>query len=595
MSRPSSFFRPNRRATPESTTLAASPSRTTSLSGGTGLEPRAAGVGPNMQRSASTSRGGTPTMRGMERLEKRRTMEERNFLISKARAQNFNPPVDLRLLDYIGDCDDNLTCPICRCPFVDPVVLADCDHYFCRDCIRQTWNASTAYNPLGPRGDCPTCRTPAKLNARSATSKILINIVDDLLVRCPKAEEGCKLEIKRGEVQDHVSIYCGFALIECPDYNCELPVRRKDSKDGCLHYPVSCIACREEMQKCYLEKHWKTSCPDRKVACELCKIRVYYRDLGEHKTRQCSANVIPCPGHALGCNNRSMKSQAERHTRSCAFAKMAPLFTAMTERMDEQEAAQKEMSRKLEVLENGFTSMHSILYTRIDDPDRTSADPSSIPLLQDHNRRSPAPTDDVASPMEEAELGFARLTHADVAPGISPRSARHTTSRQTPDVPGPRPADSSEPFSPDFDLASPFPPPATNGPYASPLHHLLSMHESLRDEMSRVSAALQEVDGRHQMQTLNENLRTREEISYLTAQVAGLSRQVHWLTSAQLQRQGRSGTAGAGASGEAGPSVGAALSSAVQGAARMVSGAGREGTPPMPVRRGTSEEGRTKL
>ena len=532
-------------------------------------------------------------MRGMERLEKRRNMEERNFLRSKARAQNLNPPVDLRSLEYVAECDENLTCPICRCPFVDPVVLAECDHYFCRECIRQTWTTSSSYNPLGPRGDCPTCRTPAKLNARSSTSKILINIVDDLLVKCPKADEGCKLEVKRGEVQDHIAIYCGFAMIECPADGCELPVRRKDSKEGCLHYPVSCSACRDEMQKCYLEKHWKTSCPDRKVICELCKVRVYYRDLSEHKTRQCSANVIPCPGQALGCNNRSMKSQAEVHTKSCTFAKMAPLFTAMTQRMDEQEAAQKEMSRKLEVLENGFTSMHSILYTRPDDPDRTSADPSSIPLLQDHGRHSPDSTEDMVSPLEGTELDFATF---DSAVNVTPRTPRHTT-RQMPDIPGPRPTDMPEPFSSDFDLASPFPPPTTNGgPYASPLHHLLSMHESLRDEMSRIQTSLQEVDGRHQMQTLNENLRTREEIAFFTAQVAGLSRQVHWLTSAQLQRQsGRSGTPG----NDAGPSsVGSAISSAVQGAARMVSAAngGREGNmPPMPVRRGTSEEGRTKL
>ncbi|KAF2216879.1 hypothetical protein CERZMDRAFT_32780 [Cercospora zeae-maydis SCOH1-5] len=468
-------------------------------------------------------------------------MEERNFLKTKARAQNLNPPVDLRLLDYVASPDDNLTCPICRCPFVDPVGLVECDHYFCRDCIRQTWSLLTTYNPLAAKGDCPTCRTPAKLGPRSATSKILINIVDDLLVKCPKADEGCPVEVKRGEVQDHISIYCGYAMIECPQEGCELPVRRKDSTRACLHFPATCVACHEEMLQFALEAHWKTQCPDRKVSCDLCTEHVYYRNLSEHKTTQCSANVIPCPGKTLGCTSRSMKSQADVHTRNCAFAKMTPVFTTMTQRLDEQEAAQKEMSRKLEVLQNGFDSMQNIMYSTTPSPDRMSTD-----------------------------------------------------SR-------PRPTDIPEPFTSDFDLASPFPPPATNGPYASPLHHLLSMHESLRDEMSRINTALSEVDGRHQMQTLNENLRTREEISYLTAQVAGLSRQVHWLTSAQLQRQTRSATPGS--SGEAGSSVGAAISSAVQGAARMVSGSAgaagptpREpGMPPIPVRRGTNEEGRTKL
>ncbi|CAK1357975.1 unnamed protein product [Cercospora beticola] len=592
MSRPL-FFRSARRAPPQ-TTSTQSHSRAVSH-GGANLDSGAADVGAIMQRSASTSTGAMSS--SMARLERRRNMEERNFLKSKARSQNLNPPVDLRLLDYVATPDDNLTCPICRCPFVDPVVLAECDHYFCRDCIRQTWSLVATYNPLAAKGDCPTCRTPAKLGPRSATSKILINIVDDLLVKCPKTDEGCPVEVKRGEVQDHISIYCGYAMIECPKDGCELPVRRKDSKQGCLHFPVSCVACREEMQQCTLESHWKTQCPDRRISCDLCKEEVYYRNLSEHKTTQCSANVIPCPGKALGCTSRNMKSQADVHSRNCNFAKMAPLFTMMVQRFDEQEAAQKEMSRKLEVLQNGFESMQNIMYTSSPNPDRTSADSSSIPLLRPQGRSSPDTINGLVSPLRanDFEIDFDTAARS---PRTGRRPSRETSPRQLPEVPGPRPMDIPEPFTSDFDLASPFPPPATNGPYASPLHHLLSMHESLRDEMSRISTALSEVDGRHQMQTLNENLRTREEISYLTAQVAGLSRQVHWLTSAQLQRQTRSATPGS--SGEAGPSVGAAISSAVQGAARMVSGgaaaAPREpGMPPMPVRRGTNEEGRTKL
>lgn len=138
------------------------------------------------------------------------------------------------------------------------------------------------------------------------------------------------------------------------------------------------------------------------------------------------------------------------------------------------------------------------------------------------------------------------------------------------------------------------------------------MHESLRDEMSRISSALSELDGRHSMQILNENLRTREEISYLGAQVAGLQRQVHWLTSAQLQRQqGRSSTPGAGSSSSgmadagAGAGVEAAVSAvstaatALRGAARMVNvggnGSGAGAGLGIGMRRGVSEEGRTKL
>ena len=68
------------------------------------------------------------------------------------------------------------------------------------------------------------------MGPRNATSKILVNILDDLVVRCPKSEDGCTVTVKRGEVQDHMSIYCGYALQECNADDCELPVRRKDAE-----------------------------------------------------------------------------------------------------------------------------------------------------------------------------------------------------------------------------------------------------------------------------------------------------------------------------------------------------------------------------
>lgn len=556
------------------------------------------------------------TLRGMRRLEARRQMEESNFLTSKARSQNLNPPVDLRMLDYATSYDENLMCPICRCPFVDPVVLVECDHCFCRDCIRQTWSSSH-YTPLGPRGDCPSCRTPAKLGPRSATSKILVNILDDLLVRCPKREDGCTACVKRGEVQDHVSIYCGYALQECAAEECELPVRRKDIEQGCLHYGVSCLDCREAMQKSNLESHWRSECPDRRIECKRCKQGVMSREMDVHKRETCPAISVPCPGATLGCTSKSKRSQAEVHAKSCTFAKLAPIMAAQKQRLDEQEVAQKSMSRKLEVMQSGFTAMQTILYPKDNHPDEVGAEESCIPLLDEsslvHSRQNSA---EIAVVDGSAGFDF----EFPVPPQSSPPSSSmaldpfHASaragaglppSRPAPGPPGPRPADLPQPFTTDFDLPSPsaaFPPPAANGPYVSPLHHLLSMHESLRDELSRMQAALQELDGRHSMQSLNENLRTREEISYLGAQVAGLSRQVHWLTSAQLQRQSRSGTpaasgssssdmAGAGAGVEAAVSAVSTAATALRGAARTVNiGGSGQG-----MRRGHSEEGRTKL
>ncbi|PNS18464.1 hypothetical protein CAC42_6281 [Sphaceloma murrayae] len=87
------------------------------------------------------------------------------------------------------------------------------------------------------------------------------------------------------------------------------------------------------------------------------------------------------------------------------------------------------------------------------------------------------------------------------------------------------------------------PPPEPEPANLTPYTHLLSLHESLRAEVSRISTALTDLDGRHSMMILNENLRLKEELAYLGGQVGGLGRQVGWLTSRRLEDEGRSGTA----------------------------------------------------
>jgi len=412
-------------------------------------------------------------------------------------------------------------------------------------------------------------------------------------------------------------------------------VRRREGDQGCLHYTVSCLSCRQGMHRADLDAHWTFECADREVRCELCKSAVLSRNIEQHRRDTCAAITVTCPGAAFGCLNRSKRAQAEVHAKGCALAKLAPVLNAQKQRMDEQEAAQRVMSRKLEVLETGFAAMQTILDAPHDNPDLDSADETRIPFLPELRRHSAltvgttlaSPSDyDFPQPPSSARLTSAssptstiRTMHTAIDQSSPPR-------RAPPEPPGPRPTDLPPPMSPDFDLPSPFPPLSTDGPYASPLHHLLSMHENLRDEMTRISTTLQELEGRHSMQILNENLRTREEIAYLGGQVAGMSRQVHWLTSSQLQRQqGRSNTPSAGGlirdsisaatltrdsiSGTptpandgaemaiAGASSGAAVSAvgtaatALRGAARMVN----VGSQPSIQRRGTSEEGRTKL
>ncbi|KAK4933826.1 hypothetical protein LTR66_015876, partial [Elasticomyces elasticus] len=434
----------------------------------------------------------TNGFRGLRRMQYKQDLEGQ--YIASVSKTTYNPPIDMRSLDYVAGCDTNLTCGICRCPFVDPVVLEPCDHCFCRDCIRTAWSGGSRF---GLKGDCPTCRSSASLRDRGAVSKILRNILDEMRVRCPHQRDGCTAELNRGEVQDHCNIYCRYAWVECPQTGCELAVRRKDMGEGCLHYDVSCMDCRVTIFKSNLEldqTHWQKECPDRRIQCELCKRSVFFREMDNHTKRTCPATSFPCPGASIGCSWRSEREDLARHGSTCAFALLSPILTAQKERQDEQEAAQRQLSRKLEILEGGFSNLQSLLESKPD------SDPYELEAYMPNEyetearRAPPEPTMSSSSPdafsfplpptsrLLSSTRSLSQRSHQPRP--LEPQQS-HQSSRPMP------PADyDAFPFMSGSDMYAPTAQPSSNLAYTSPTQHLLSLHESLRSEVTRIGAAL---------------------------------------------------------------------------------------------------------
>ena len=104
-------------------------------------------------------------------------------------------------------------------------------------------------------------------------------------------------------------------------------------------------------------------------------------------------------------------------------------------------------------------------------------------------------------------------------------------------------------------------------PFDSTAAHLLSLHESLREEVERVSAALSELDGKASMMILNESLRIKDEMAYTNAVVGNMRTQLQWLVSSRLQTQQRMAMVRGATTGDGGLGVGVAGSSAAGGAA----------------------------
>jgi hypothetical protein len=209
------------------------------------------------------------------------------------------------------------------------------------------------------------------------------------------------------------------------------------------------------------------------------------------------------------------KEDMESHATQCVLAKLAPIIDGQRQRMDAQEAAQKEMNRKLEIFERGFASIQSIVAPQHDAYNTGTTDNTSIDHFGMDRVDGDAMADDSLSMISEFPL-------------YSDSTANRLTRTQS--VPSPSHGHS---FSVDVPFSNL---PLANAPYTSPFHHLLSMHEALREEVNRTSTALADLDGRHSVQILNENIRMRDEVAFVGAQVAALQRQVTWLTSDRLQR-----------------------------------------------------------
>lgn len=103
---------------------------------------------------------------------------------------------------------------------------------------------------------------------------------------------------------------------------------------------------------------------------------------------------------------------------------------------------------------------------------------------------------------------------------------------------------------PDFRLPpANFPPvPPTNDsnpaqpPFDSQIHHLLTLHDSLREEVSRIANALTDLDGRTNMMIINESQRAKDEMLHVNAAISNMRMHLQWVVSATLQQ--RSNAAG---------------------------------------------------
>jgi hypothetical protein len=202
-------------------------------------------------------------------------------------------------------------------------------------------------------------------------------------------------------------------------------------------------------------------------------------DLKNHVNSDCPKHVISCQGAIVGCTFRADRADVLSHEKTCPMATMAPHFREQQARIERSEARMEPLARKIGILEDGFSNITNMLY--------------------------PANSNDASFPVTD------------------PLDPNNT------DGVGPTPPASSQPVTPGTD-STPVQP-----PFDSQVHHLLTLHDSLREEVSRISNAMADLEGRANMLVFGESQRVKEEMLRTNAVISNMRMHIQWLMSSHLR------------------------------------------------------------
>jgi TRAF-type zinc finger len=271
-----------------------------------------------------------------------------------------------------------------------------------------------------------------------------------------------------------------------------------------------------------LQEHQDSLCPSLQTNCPDCGAMVFRSALEQH-VETCPEAIHLCQASKYGCPIKLKRSELTIHERSCPLITMGPYIEAQNSRIDSLDMTIRQLLQRNEILEDGIANIRSTLVesARFMPESLNDQQSSSGNTNQDHAPSEPRETEEVD------------------------RSSQLSSS--------------------------------------TALTYLLSLHESLREEVSQLSQAITDLDSRASMAILNESMRVNEDMAHTSAAINTIRMQIHWLLNPRLQQGHRLGSAAAGGAGgdsNSGPSTRPAPAPGASNLPprRRLSDSGREGT-----------------
>ncbi|TGZ81908.1 hypothetical protein EX30DRAFT_305645 [Ascodesmis nigricans] len=244
---------------------------------------------------------------------------------------------DLRSLTYITHVDDNLCCPICQSPLVDPFTTS-CRHTFCLACITDALKVSKS---------CPVDRSPLDTADIKMAPVVLANLVNDLTVLCPNHALGCSATLSRGNVEGHLKEDCQYVTVDCP--GCGEKIMRKDRQgdsEDCVHVEEACRYCSEKHRKLDMKSH-EAVCSAFTSSCRHCGIECPLSKILAHEAT-CDEAIVNCDSASVGCPWHGPRKESTTHSVSCPLTHLRPLLEEHNSRIANLERENKLLRRRLE-------------------------------------------------------------------------------------------------------------------------------------------------------------------------------------------------------------------------------------------------------
>ena len=198
--------------------------------------------------------------------------------------------------DYVNEnsISEDLLCPVCTDPLIEPLCANQCGHTFCRQCITTTFRTMS---------QCPTCRESLELDDfRPVNTRPFLNQLNQLLVKCKMCST---TNIQRGNFNDHLT-KCASIDVQCPaaDMECDWKGKRNEVEEHtriCALVKIQPIVAElnakvkeqaEQISFLYqilkiTSKNCKKRCEEKnytngRAYCDICKQKFAF---DEHKNR----------------------------------------------------------------------------------------------------------------------------------------------------------------------------------------------------------------------------------------------------------------------------------------------------------------------